>query len=98
MRSNGKNNQADDHTNSDVLMKETVPPKTTTATATMSGKNLGYFDRVFNVFYKKYELGIFAYDLPCQHLNTKKIEMQCRAADELATTRFFCIDCETFIE
>lgn len=43
-------------------------------------------------------MGIFAYDLPCQHLHTKNIELQCRAADELATTKFICLDCETFIE
>lgn len=56
------------------------------------------YDKVFDVFYYKHKMGIFAYDLPCQHLHTRKIEMQCRSADELATTKFYCIDCETFIE
>lgn len=61
-------------------------------------KLLERYDKIFDIFYRKYELGIFAYDLPCQHLKTHKIELQCRAADELATTKFFCLDCETFIE
>lgn len=60
--------------------------------------NLEKFDRVFDIFFRKHELGIYAYDLPCQHLHSKKIEIQCRAADELATMKFFCLDCETFIE
>lgn len=61
-------------------------------------KNVNQLDNVFDCFYHKYKTGIFAYDLPCQHLNTKKIELQCRSADELATTTFFCFDCETSIE
>lgn len=59
---------------------------------------LDRYDNIFDAFYAKYELGIFAYDLPCQHLQTKKIELQCRSADELATTKFYCLDCDTFIE
>lgn len=46
----------------------------------------------------KHQIGVFAYDLPCQHIRTKNIELQCRAADELATTKFICLDCGTFIE
>lgn len=61
-------------------------------------ENQNKFDKIFNVFYRKYQLGIFAYDLPCQHVHTNKIELQCRSPDELATTRFYCLDCETFIE
>lgn len=61
-------------------------------------KNVEKYDKIFNVFYHKYKIGVFAYDLPCQHVNTKKIELQCRSADELATTRFLCLDCETMIE
>lgn len=60
--------------------------------------NVSRFDKVFCVFFKKYERGIFAYDVPCQHQNTRKMEMQCRAADELQTMRFYCLDCETYIE
>lgn len=56
------------------------------------------YDKIFNVFYQKYKLGVFAYDLPCQHLRTNKREIQCRSSDELATIKFFCLDCETFIE
>lgn len=56
------------------------------------------YDKVFDIFYQKYKLGIFAYDLPCQHIRTNLKEMQCRASDELATIKFFCLDCETFIE
>lgn len=60
--------------------------------------DLKKFDKVFDVFFHKHKTGIYAYDLPCQHLKTKKIELQCRSADELATTKFLCLDCEIFIE
>lgn len=69
-----------------------------TTTSYANNKCLDRFDKVLNAFYYKYQLGIFAYDLPCQHYHTKKIELQCRSADELATTKFFCLDCETFVE
>lgn len=65
---------------------------------TKATKNLQMYDRVFDLMYRKHELGIYAYDLPCQHLRTRNIEMQCRAADELAAVKFICLDCGTFIE
>lgn len=61
-------------------------------------RDLKLLDKVFDVFFYKHQIGIYAYDLPCQHPRTKKIELQCRSADELATTKFLCLDCGTFIE
>lgn len=68
------------------------------ANITEDANSLELYDRVFDVFYRKHELGVFAYDLPCQHVNTRSIEVQSRAADELAATKFICLDCGTFIE
>lgn len=60
--------------------------------------NLGRYDRVIDAVNRKYVDGLFAYDKRCSHENSKKIEEQQRSADELVTTRFFCLDCETFIQ
>lgn len=69
-----------------------------TTAVTTNLNDLEKYDKIFDNFNEKYVSGVYAYDLPCQHWNSKKIELQCRSADELATTKFYCFDCETFIE
>lgn len=61
-------------------------------------KALDLYDKVIDAYFRKHEIGVFAYDLPCQHIHTKNIELQCRSADELAATKFICLDCNTFIQ
>lgn len=60
--------------------------------------NLQQWDKLFDCFYYKHENKIYAFDVPCQHLHTRQIEIQNRSSDELAATKFYCYDCEMFID